>query len=237
MVGGEYLDDFIYTAVEPLIQRGFKIIKVENNFQNEQPQINDVCVGSVEFTCEFFNRIGIKIPKPLGYPKELNEFFARKIDKRLLSSIIPKEYPIFIKPTTTKFFTGSVVQKPEHLDLLFLGIPKDTYDRDTLEVFTSEPINIVSEYRAFVHHGKVVGLKHYAGDYMRFIKPALIGKVIRKFERPPVAYTVDVGLTDTEKTILIELNDFWALGGYGLDGKTYVRCLIDRFNEIKGLKR
>ena len=98
MVGGEYLDDFIYTAVEPLIQRGFKIIKVENNFQNEQPQINDVCVGSVEFTCEFFNRIGIKIPKPLGYPKELNEFFARKIDKRLLSSIIPKEYPIFIKP-------------------------------------------------------------------------------------------------------------------------------------------
>jgi len=86
----------------------------------------------------------------------------------------------------------------------------------------------------------------------------MITSMIQKYrDESPVSYTLDIGIvsntvtstylhqldetctvgrkkTETSfKTILIEINDFWAIGGYGLDGKTYVRMLIDRFQEIK----
>jgi hypothetical protein len=60
------------------------------------------------------------------------------------------------------------------------------------------------------------------------------------YDESPVSYTLDVGLIQVGKglyeTILIEINDFWAIGGYGLDGRTYVRMLIDRFQQIKNKK-
>ena len=86
-INGEWFDDFVYTAIEPLKQRGYNIVKLDGEFGSTVPLINDICVGSVEFTSEFFRLLGIEEPKPIGYPKELSEFFARKIDKRLLSSI------------------------------------------------------------------------------------------------------------------------------------------------------
>ena len=64
-------------------------------------------------------------------------------------------------------------------------------------------------------------------------------------DEAPISYTLDVGIIEKDKnevlsfeqTVLIEINDFWAIGGYGLDGKTYVRMLIDRFQEIKNLNK
>lgn len=48
----------------------------------------------------------------------------------------------------------------------------------------------------------------------------------------PVSYALDVAVTGSGMTILVELNDFWAIGGYGLDGRTYVRMLVDRSQEV-----
>jgi hypothetical protein len=102
-------------------------------------------------------------------------------------------------------------------------------------------VNIVSEYRCFVHKNELVGIKHYSGDFNKFPDIFTIECMIQKYyDESPVSYTLDVGLIQVGKglyeTILIEINDFWAIGGYGLDGRTYVRMLIDRFQQIKNKK-
>jgi len=105
------------------------------------------------------------------------------------------------------------------------------------KIFTSEPIEILSEYRCFVHKGELVGMKHYSGNYQLFPDMFDVKMMIEKYKNEaPVSYTLDIGIIYNQqknKTVLIEINDFWAIGGYGLDSKIYVKMLIDRFQQIK----
>lgn len=64
--------------------------------------------------------------------------------------------------------------------------------------------------------------------------------MVKTYENPPVAYTIDVGVSYIPKygnfeTILIEINDFWSIGSYGFDSELYVKMIIDRTREIAGL--
>ena len=111
-------------------------------------------------------------------------------------------------------------------------------------LYVSEPIDIISEYRCFVHKGVLKGIKWYAGDITEFPHINIIQEMISRYKDAPVAYTLDVGVIKNEEvmlevlgcddttTALIEVNDFWAIGSYGVSGKIYVPMLIDRFKQI-----
>jgi hypothetical protein len=231
----EWFDDFVYSAKQPLLDRGFTIIPFD---ETTLPDLifdkDDIIVGSVESTKAFFNAVGIETPKYIGYPKSLDSFYGRTIKRTRFGKITLDDLPIFIKPVyDVKLFTGFVLEKSTTLHNI--GMYYSNVNPNTA-VYTSEPINIVSEYRCFVHKNELVGIKHYSGDFNVFPNTSEIKSMIQKYrDESPVSYTLDVGLVRDNgfKTILVEINDFWAIGGYGLDGKTYVRMLIDRFQEIK----
>ena len=243
----EWFDDFVYTARQPLQDRGLEIVPFNGAYLSDfinstHFNPNDIVVGSVEATKAFWEAVGITPPKYLGYPNFGEEFnpYKRKITTATFKEVGDMKFPLFIKPKNdVKLFTGMVLENKKSYDNSKLFYPEIT---DELEIYVSEVLDIVSEYRCFVHKGKLVGIKHYDGDFTKFIDTEFVEDVISNFEDSPVSYTVDVGYYEerfengelaTYGTCLIEINDFWAIGGYGLDGKTYVRMLIDRFQEIK----
>jgi hypothetical protein len=238
--GKEWFDDFVYLARQPLEDRGFTIVPFDDFTLPDLIECgvfdkDDIIVGSVESTMAFWNAVGIEVPKYIGYPKSLDSFYNRTIKRTRLGEITVDDFPIFIKPANgVKEFTGFVLEKITTLRDINLYYPEVNSDT---EIYTSDVVNIISEYRCFVHKNKLVGIKHYDGDFTRFPDVFTIESMMQKYyNESPVSYTLDVGLIrdgNTFKTILIEINDFWAIGGYGLDGKTYVRMLIDRFQEIK----
>lgn len=241
--GQEWFDDFVYTARQPLADRGFTIVSFDDfNLPDlidcEVFDKNDIVVGSVEATKAFWNATGIEVPNYIGFPKSLEQFYRRKIGRTTIGEIKAKDLPLFIKPLEdVKLFTGFVLEK--FTTLQNIGMYYSDINSDTA-VYTSEVIDIVSEYRCFVHKNELVGIKHYSGDFGYFPNIYTINEMIQKYKHEaPVSYTLDVGIIEkipNNETVLIEINDFWAIGGYGLDGKTYVRMLIDRFQEIKNNK-
>ena len=198
---------------------------------------NDILIGSVEATCYFFKKCGIEEPKYLGYPKELKMFMHRKIQETTFSELeekSPFKFPYFIKPSNhVKLFTGSLLKSEKDYKFMKEFYPEISSDT---ELYISEPINLISEYRCFVHKNELKGIQWYDGDFKEFPNSDIILEMIDAYKNvAPVSYTLDVGIYDDFdglKMALVEVNDFWAIGSYGFNGKDYVRMTIDRFREI-----
>lgn len=233
-LGGEYLDDFVYCSVLPLKDLGYTIVKfdgadLENTLLNKHITSKDIIIGSVEATAAFFKTLNIQEPKYLGYPSQLEHYLGRTISKVSLEECKKWGYPFFIKPVDkVKLFTGSLIEKESTVSFLtdFCNIPSDTL------VYLSDPIKIKSEHRVFVYKGEIKGIQFYLGDFKTFPNIDLLEEMVKSYTDSPIAYTLDIGVTDENQTVLIEVNDFWAIGSYGFDAKIYVKMIIARFQQI-----
>lgn len=189
-------------------------------------------VGSIEATQALFRRFGLSVPRPLNVPDELQPFAGRSIERlRLEDALLKMERdhrPQFIKPADeAKLFTGGVVATPAHVAFLFADLSPDT------PVLLSPEVNIVTEYRVFVNRDReIAAMRHYLGD--PFVRPSklFVRKMIDSYTKAPRCYSLDVGVTASGKTIVVECNDFWALGTYGMDPVAYSRMLAQRWHEI-----
>ncbi len=239
----DYLDDFVYISKHQLLNRGIDVVDFDGtdllSLERKNPRLGDICIGSVEACTKFFELVGIKTPNYIGYPNELLPFYGRKIWSCEFSEI--DKFPIFIKPKNgVKLFTGTVLESEKDKKLissLYTNI------NDGTEIFCSETIDIISEWRCFVNKGDLKGIHWYDGDFKEFLTKEMVDTIndmISSYKTSPISYTLDVGIVNnglSKKIILIEVNDFWAIGSYGFNSKEYVRMTVDRFNEIKNENR
>lgn len=233
-VEGDWFDDFIYISKYPLYNRGFEIIPFDgldlNAMLNHNPNKDtDFIIASVEATGFFFKAINIEIPKYIGFPESIHKYLGRNITNTTLKDN-SLDYPFFIKPSVNvKQFTGALVESDSSLDILrnFDNLTDDT------PVYISEPIDIVSEYRCFINNKEVKGIQFYQGDFNHYIDSSILPNIINDYTDAPIAYTIDLGLLSNGETVIIEINDMWAIGSYGLDPKSYVDGCIKRQLEIK----
>ncbi len=187
---------------------------------------NNLFVGSVEFMREVFNRIG-KIDVRL--PKNSNRD-SKIITLAEAHEIVSKGEKLFVKPLEIKLFTGLVLDGASYSCLK--GLPDDT------KVLAYEPFrqNIVSEWRVYVHNHEAIDARHYSGNFS--ISPStydysLISTIIRLNKKDfPIAYTIDIGLFTSTNFEIIEYNDMWAIGQYGMPNDLYLRLLKDRYFQI-----
>lgn len=233
----EWLDDFVYLMACYLKNNNFAVIPFDGNNLSTldlyNPEKIDYLVGSVEATAYFFNLIGVETPKYLGYPKELENFFRREFVKTTVDKL-PNTYPYFFKPANdVKKFNGEVIDSESKINFAktYTGLSNSE------EVYYCKVMNFISEYRCFVLDGELVGVKHYKGDFTKFIDMTQVHAAIAAYKNAPSAYTLDFGVYINEDvyggTALVEVNDFWAMGSYGLDPQIYKKMLVRRFNEIK----
>ena len=232
---GQWSYDFVYNSIEPLKMLDFEIIPFDCNDMEETLTCyplnieKDVIIGSVQSISEFFKGCGIEVPEYLGYPEELKPYLGRKIIETTFEDAHRHQFPIFIKPSKgVKRFTGCLVETGRQL-----GYLRD-FDKveDSDPVFLSDPIDFLSEFRCFVHEDKLKGIQFYLGDFTLFPDVSVIQKMIEDYTTANCAYTLDVGVTPSGATFLVEINDMWAIGSYGFNAKDYVLMCVRRMREI-----
>jgi hypothetical protein len=190
-------------------------------------------VGSVEFMREVFKRIGLDdVRLPMNSDREHEIITLGEAHER-----VAKGEKIFIKPIEIKLFTGLVLDGMIYASLA--NLPQDT------KVMAYKPFDkkILSEWRIYVHNKKIVDARNYSGDFMIIPIKSWLDKKITSLDNFPCAYTIDVGLLESNgfdfedstynvEPILIEFNDLWALGNYGMPNDLYLQLLQDRYFEI-----
>lgn len=209
----------------------------------EELRAGAVPEGSVEFVRAAMLVAGLREPEPLSYPAVLNQWLHRKVDRMPLERV---RGTVFIKPETTKLFTGFVRRE---------GAQDQDYsehDREQLEqlrrlppqtmVWVAEPVRFLSEWRYYVLAGQVLGAARYdqdGADEAPAPDQVILGEAMRAMagaEGAPVAYAIDLGVLEGGETACVELNDAWAIGHYGRGAPgpvDYLRFLAARWNQIR----
>jgi len=179
-------------------------------------------------------KLGIKKPEPLDYPDELKKYLGRKI-KTSTIGYIRNNTPngIFVKPYSHKIFTGFVMTGSFSDQMKFASCPNDE------KIWISDVVDFESEWRCFVLDGNILDVRPYKGNWYRYpdLDVETIENAVDEYKSKPVACTLDFGTTKTGETVLIEVNDGYSFGNYGLPCEKYAKMIQARWRELlKGEK-
>lgn len=215
-----------YAAFDGFKQMGFEIQYFEMISELSGNQKEDIVVGYVDEVRKALFKHNIITPE-MDYPEELEGYLGRKIWTSKLSAIAnnPDSWNIFIKPIEDKKFTGVVVRGTK--DLVGCG----TYGEDP-DILCSEVVHFVAEWRCFVRYGEILDIRRYKGNWRMHFDYKVVEKAVAQFTSAPKGYAIDFGLTDKGETLLIEVNDGYALGHYGLFSVDYAKLLMARWAEL-----
>ena len=178
-------------------------------------------VGSVEFMREVFKRIGlinVRLPMNSNRPHEL----ITLIEAKKRSNLGEK---LFIKPVELKLFTGLV------LDGFIYSSIKDLPDNTIVMAYEPFEYEIESEWRLYVHNDEIVDARNYSGDFYvtpeyDYIESVFLNEIRGKF---PKAYTIDIAILYSSENVVVEYNDMWAIGNYGVPNDLYLKLLRERY--------
>lgn len=194
-----------------------------------------IVVGNVVDLHWYLQDNNIPIPDDIDLTL-FTSFMNRRFEKVQYQSLSRLNYPCFIKPTKAKAFDAGVFKS---FDDLINFIPS-TYVHD---FYYSSIKDYKSEWRVYVNNGKILKACHYLGDPLLFPNSEIINNIVRYAETILTnhSYTVDVGVCQevggTQHTDLIELNDGYAIGNYGLEPEQYYLFLRDRWLQITGIRK
>lgn len=219
-----------FNAYQGFKEMGFETVMFHTPEELRTSEKEDVVVGYVGTVRQRLNDFGIVTPE-MDYPDELKDFLGRKIWNVKLSQVTnsPEMWPVFVKPVEDKKFTGVVVRSPK--DLIGCG----TYGENP-DAICSEVVNFKAEWRCFVRYGNILDVRPYKGDWRLHYDPSVIENAVNSFSTAPKGYAMDFGLTDDGRTLMIEVNDGYALGCYGLLYVNYAKLLSARWAELTNTK-
>lgn len=159
------------------------------------------------------------------YPAELADYLKRKIE---IKQIVDVENGQFFKPLEEehKLFTPRVKDDSFDCEYLLGRIPIDT------KVITSDAIAFSSEFRVYVLNGEILDICFYKGDPLILPNTSEVAKMVKGCWHYSAAFGLDVGVTLSGETVVVELNDFCCLGNYGLRPLDYGRSIVARWEQI-----
>lgn len=190
---------------------------------------DDLIVGGVTIIRDKMKEYGIEIEE-YDYPDALSEMFGRRIWHDTLQSVFEKkdEWPVFVKPVRDKAFVGFVLRDETN-------IPRLRQTSWDAPVLCSDPINFVAEWRAFIRYDSIWDVRPYKGDWHSSYDVNILDWAVENFYDAPAGYAMDIGVTDKGETLLVEINDGFALGCYGADAIQYAKLLSARWCELVGI--
>lgn len=215
-------------AYQGFREMGFEIVRFCGEEKLRESEREDIVVGYVDTVRQRLFDFGITTPE-IDYPDELQKYLGRKIWKSTMNEINndPTKWGVFVKPLEDKQFTGVVVNSPK--DLIGCGLEGANQD-----VYCSEVVEFAAEWRCFVRYGRILDVRQYKGDWRRHFDPNVIESAVKDYSSAPAGYSADFGLTTDGRTLLIEINDGYALGCYGLFYLDYAKLLSARWAELTG---
>jgi len=185
--------------------------------------------GTIPVVHAALRTLGVTPPAPLDYPESLRPFLGRQVWETDLGRIRDQSsWPVFVKPRHQgKAFAGQVVQA-------FRNLLSTSDLADDYPVWASEILPFVSEYRVFVLEGEILDARPYGhAPFRPAASQKRVEEMIKAFENQPKAFALDVGVANGE-TYLVEANDAYSLGTYGLDPMLYAKLIHARWTELTG---
>ena len=177
-----------------------------------------VPIGSVEFVDGYLNKHFNLQPEPIQIPASLMEerYTKRECGRTNGFQLMNDFHGYFYKGLNRYKDPDGGIYNGEELD-------------GEKMFFFSEIIEIESEWRGFVFKGELVGLQNYLGDFTKFPNVSLIKEMINNFEEQPKAYTIDVGINDSNETFIIEIHDFYSVGFYGFQDYNKIPVMFSQW--------
>lgn len=220
------LDRDFFIAYCGFMEMGAEIIFFYTPEELRESYPEDVVVGYVGTVTQRLHEFGIEIPD-LDYPEELSAYLGRNVWHSTINTINthPELWPVFVKSVKDKRITGRTIRSPK--DLIGCGMWNSDQD-----VWCSNPVDFVTEWRCFVRYGHILDVRHYKGDWRKSLDPNIVEAAVSSYASAPKAYGIDFGLTKDERTLLLEVNDGFSLGNYGLFYLDYAKLLATRWSEL-----
>ena len=215
-----------YNAQVGAYLQGEEVILYQSFSEIKQLTSDDTVVDYITETRALLKMMGLNVPV-YDYSIELKEFYGRKIYEGVLGEIvnIPDNWRKFIKPKAgSKVFTGRVVNGTR--DLIGIGLPFD------YPIWISEVVEFIAEWRCFVLDRRVLDVRPYTGDYHAHFDASVIDEAISCWKDAPIAYGLDIGVTSDGRTLVVEVNDGYALGNYGLSPLNSINFHRARWKEM-----
>jgi hypothetical protein len=194
-----------------------------------------IVAGGVKTMRDALQRAKRPLPNVPDLPESLMPWIGRKFwtttfgEFLLLANEGSPPLPLHIKPLQhEKLFTGKVIQHPH--DLARLGAVNDTEP-----ILVQESVEFLAEWRAYIFRGRIVHVARYRGEPLLFPDSVNLKDALAAFHNPPIAFSMDWGVTPEGDTLLIEVNDATALGNYGLNGEIQTAMIEARWRQLMGL--
>jgi hypothetical protein len=185
-------------------------------------------LGFVGDALAALDRIGAPRPDPIDYPPELERYLDRRVWRSTLDAVTAGT---FVKPIGHKLFTGRVWQNSIADRLATEGASGVARDEP---VWCSDVVSFIAEFRCFVLEDQVLDVRRYKGDWSKGPDRDTVCAAVMAYGSAPISYALDFGVTDDGRTLLVEANDAFALGHYGLDSVLYARMISARWEQLAG---
>lgn len=234
-VNGDYINETAMSFANGCRQLGLHVETFEaESLKHVQLPREAVVHGYVGVVKRALAALGVSevVPRVDGFPPaELLPHYGRRLWTSTLGALrVHEGHPVFIKPLhQVKAFTGHVRGG------LLSGLAETGYLPDDFEVVCSDVVDFTSEYRLFVHDGLLVDARPYRGDFTVPVDFDVALQCVRDYKSAPVAYSLDLGVTRDGQTLVVEVNDAWALGGYGIAAVPYAQMVCSRWEQMVGL--
>jgi hypothetical protein len=231
-------DESFYKAWEGFRKRGTPCTLFDQRevHQGSLPLGRDtIVVGGLRVVESALTTLGVAVPEADNLPKCLERYRGRKVwpstwgELRARYGANGPPEPLFVKPLRrNKGFPAIALYNAEDM-------ASASHLSDDQEVLVAEYVVFVSEWRCYVCHGHVLELCHYQGDLFRYPDPQVIRSAIADFALSSSAlagYGMDFGTLTDGRTVLVEVNDGYSLGSYGLSSVEYSELLEARWVQL-----
>jgi hypothetical protein len=222
----EYVSENVFCAFYGFSILGWECIPFNSNEIPEDLRQGDVVVAGIGTFKKAVEQLGLTCPNEVDYPPELEEFYGRKMWSDNLKNVYMNQesWPIFVKPKRQKLFTGKYIKSTR--DVIGLGAD------ETVDVWCSEPVDFVSEWRCYVRYGQILDVRNYKGDWSILPNKKIVEQAIKEYTSQTAGYGIDFGVTKEGRTLVVEVNDGFSLGSYGLAPIKYAQLLTARWFEL-----
>lgn len=233
----EWINVNAFSVSKGLNILGYDIVPfqaIDAKFPNIECKDEDIVFGGIPVVLDAMNKMGIEKPPTINFPDSLKEFLGRRIEIKSLSEIRQMANEIvdsfFIKPYKgEKDFTGFVFKS-------FIDLLQVAHVSGEDLVWFGEVVDFISEYRVYYLNNEIIGCKNYYGDSLVFPDADVIRNMFDRYSERFVAGSIDVGITSDGKTLLVEVNDAYSLGNYGIGDISYSKMIVARWDELKKRK-
>lgn len=187
-------------------------------------------VGTVEFVEKYLrtyfgNEVADNAMIPVNIPLSVGmcdtSIFGRNIGNITVGTLETKDEEYFANHKEyydNKFFVKDAerIKNPKN-GIMTLYDAMHTFKRFQYSDILSGDNEIVSEWRTFLHNGKLIDIKNYSGDPFTFPRTIDLDNMVKTIGNMYPESTMDVAVTKNGTTILIEIHKFFSCGLYGFN--------------------